>query len=107
MISPLILSVLAISAVKIIAQYLFQLSIHKPNAVYLWTGIGCYAVMGYLVYIILKDTGSLASANIIASNVSGVIIITMGWIVFNQTLKPIQFAGILTVLIGSYMVSKN
>lgn len=64
----LILSVLAISAVKIIAQYLFQLSIHKPNVVYLWTGIGCYA-MGYLVYIILKDTGSLASANIIASNV--------------------------------------
>ena len=103
----LILLVLAISAVKIIAQYLFQLSIHKPNVVYLWTGIGCYAMMGYLVYIILKDTGSLASANIIASNISSVIIVAMGWIVFKQSLKPIQIVGILTVLLGSYMVTKN
>ena len=98
--------VIAISAVKILAQYLFQLSIKKPNRVYIWIGIVCYAVFGYLVHEILTFSNSLAITNIIASNVSDVIIIVMGWLVFKQVLKPIQIVGIVTVLGGSYMVSQ-
>lgn len=98
--------VIAISAVKILAQYLFQLSIKKTNMVYIWIGIFCYAIFGYLVHEILTISNSLAITNIIASNVSDVIIIIMGWLVFKQVLKPIQIVGILTVLSGSYMVSQ-
>ena len=98
--------VFAISAVKILAQYLFQLSIQKPNPVYVLVGIGCYAIFGYLVKEILTIANSLAITNIIASNVSDVIIIVMGWLVFKQVLKPIQILGILTVLFGSYLVSQ-
>lgn len=97
--------VLAISAVKILAQYLFQLSIQKTNTLYVWIGIACYAVFGYLVHEILTVSNSLAITNIIASNVSDVIIIVMGWLVFKQVLKPIQIIGIVTVLFGSYLVS--
>jgi len=98
--------VLAISAVKILAQYLFQLSVQKTNRIYICIGILCYAIFGYLVHEILTVSNSLAITNIIASNVSDVIIIIMGWLVFKQVLKPIQILGILTVLTGSYMVSQ-
>ena len=98
--------VIGISAVKILAQYLFQLSIKKPNRIYISIGILCYAIFGYFVHEILTFSDSLAITNIIASNVSDVIIIVMGWLVFKQVLKPIQIAGILTVLVGSYMVSQ-
>jgi len=98
--------VISISAVKILAQYLFQLSIKKTNMVYIWIGIICYAIFGFLVHEILTVSNSLAITNIIASNVSDVIIIIMGWLVFKQVLKPIQIVGILTVLTGSYMVSQ-
>lgn len=97
--------VFAISAVKILAQYLFQLSVHKPNVLYLSIGIACYAVFGYLVHEILTVSNSLAITNIIASNVSDVIIIVMGWAVFKQVLKPIQILGIVIVLFGAYLVS--
>ena len=98
--------VIAISTVKIIAQYLFQLSLKKSNSMYIWIGIGCYAMFGYLVYEILSVSGSLAITNIIASNVSDIIIILMGWMIFKQTLKPIQIVGVLAVLVGSYLVSQ-
>jgi drug/metabolite transporter (DMT)-like permease len=100
------LIVVAITAVKVIAQYFFQLSIQKTNRFYIWIGILCYAFFGYLVHEILTLSNSLAITNIIASNVSDVIIIAMGWVVFKQALKPIQILGILTVLVGSYMVSQ-
>ena len=99
------LIVLTMVASKIVAQYLFQLSIEKGNLLYLWLGVGCYAFLGYLIHTILTITKSLAITNIIASNVSNVLIIIMGWLIFNQTLKPIQMMGIVVVLIGAYMVS--
>lgn len=98
--------VIAISTVKIIAQYLFQLSLKKSNLLYVWIGIGCYAIFGYLVHEILSVSGSLAITNIIASNVSDIIIILMGWIVFKQVLKPVQMVGVVTVLLGAYLVSQ-
>ena len=98
--------VIAISAVKIIAQYLFQLSLKKHNSLYVWIGIGCYAFFGYLVHQILSVSNSLAITNIIASNVSDIIIILMGWVVFKQVLKPVQMVGVVAVLFGAYLVSQ-
>lgn len=102
--SYLVFVIFMIIALKTLGQYLFQRSVKKYNRTFIILGIVCYAVLGYLFHEMLVIADTLAVTNIIASNISDLLIILMGWMLFKQHLTIKQFIGIGVVIVGSYLV---